>query len=377
MSANLYFYPLGNADSSLIRLENDQLILIDYANMCDDGNTDDLRCNLPVELRRILSETGKEDFDVVCFTHLDNDHVKRASDFFWFESLKETQKSGRPKIKELWVPACAVTEVGCEEESRRVRQEARTRLLAGEGIKVFARPKMLEEFLTTHGLSVEERRHCIVNAGELVPGFSLENESKAEFFVHSPFAWRINNREVEDRNQDSVVLHVTLRTEHNDSRLIFGGDVDAETLSKIVLTSERHDRHDRLQWDLLHLFHHCSWKSLSTEKPVDAVSPQEDVQRLLEVYGGNNAIIVSPSKPIPHPGSKEDFDPQPPHRLAANYYKELVLSKSGHFLVTMEYPNELEPKPLCFEVSKYGITRKAAIAQSSTLTVATTNQRAG
>lgn len=349
MPAHLYFFPLGNADTSLIRLSNGQLVLIDYACMCDTDDPDDLRCNLPLELRRVMSEADKDDFDVVCFTHLDIDHVKGAPDFFWFESLRATHQPGRPKIKELWVPASAITEVGCEDASRRVRQEARTRLIDGEGIKVFSRPAVLEDFLKEHGLTLEERKNCIVDAGRTVPGFSLAGGAEAEFFAHSPFAWRVNDREEEDRNQDSVVLQVTFRQSGNDSFVLFGGDVDADTLSKIVLTSEGHKRGHRLQWDLLHLFHHCSWKSLSLEKPVDKVIMHEDVKRLMESYCGYKPIIVSPSKPIPSAGSAEDENPQPPHRLAAEYYDQLTKSKNGNFLVTMEFPDKKSPK-LCRQI---------------------------
>ena len=98
-------------------------------------------------------------------------------------------------------PAAAVTEEGSGGCARVIRQEARHRLREGKGIKVFSRPERLHDLLASWGLTVEDRKSCIVDAGKYVPTFSKTGPEKAEFFVHSPFAWRVNDREVEDRNQ--------------------------------------------------------------------------------------------------------------------------------------------------------------------------------
>ncbi len=70
-------------------------------------------------------------------------------------------------------------------------QEARYRLEKGEGIKVFSCPERLHDLLAARGSKVADRAHCIVDAGQFVPGFSKTGSVKTEFFVHSPFAWRV------------------------------------------------------------------------------------------------------------------------------------------------------------------------------------------
>lgn len=215
----------------------------------------------------------------------------------------------------------------------------------GKGIKVFSRPDALKKWLEEKDLTVESRKDCIVDAGNPVPGFTLDGDEAAEFFVHCPFAWRTDDRGLEDRNQDSIVFQVTFRENDNDTHALFGSDVESETLSQIVATTKRHSRENRLLWDVLKLFHHCSYKSLDKDnKGDDETVPISEVKWLIEEQGHDRGIIVSPSKPIPKKGTTEDRDVQPPHRQAAAYYRRIIKDKDGEFRVTMEHPSSNEPK---------------------------------
>ena len=73
------FYPLGNADCCLIRLASGGRVLFDYANTRDPEDKTDLRCDLPTELRDDLDEADRSAYEVVAFTHLDEDHFKGAA----------------------------------------------------------------------------------------------------------------------------------------------------------------------------------------------------------------------------------------------------------------------------------------------------------
>jgi len=368
---------LGNADTSLIRLADSRLVLVDFANMRDPSDKDDKRCDLPAELRRALAEAGKKDFAVVCFTHLDADHVKGMKDFFWLEHLPSSQVGGRPKIEELWVPASAITETGVEDDAWAVRQEARHRLKKGSGIKVFSRPEALKAFLEENKLTVKDRKGCIVDAGQTVPGFSPDGPEAVEFFVHCPFAWRTDDRGLEDRNQDSIVFQATFREIGADTFALFGSDVESETISQIVTTTKKHSRQDRLLWDVLKLFHHCSYKSLDKDnKGEDETVPIPEVKWLIEDQGREGCILTSPSKPIPKKGTKEDQDPQPPHRQAANYYRHVIKDKDGEFRVTMEHPTQDAPKPFSVEITWSGARMVTAVA-SAIGTATSRSSRAG
>lgn len=96
----LTFYPLGNADCCLIDLANGQKILFDYADIRCEDDAEDLRIPLGEELRKNLKDANRDFFDVVAFTHLDNDHICKSSEFFHLEHAEKYQGEGRIKIRE-------------------------------------------------------------------------------------------------------------------------------------------------------------------------------------------------------------------------------------------------------------------------------------
>lgn len=374
--AQMTFFPLGNADTTLVRLADDRLVLFDYADRRDRNNYLDRRCNLPHELRNEMNLAEKQDFAVVCFTHLDDDHVCGAPDFFWFEHAAKYQGPGRAKIAELWVPAAAITEEGVDGDARIIRQEARDRLKRGKGIKVFSRPETLRSFLAANGIRLEDRESCIIDAGRLVPGFSKLASEKAEFFVHSPFAWRSDERGLEDRNQDSIIVQVTFSEQGSETHVLLGADADHETLTELVKATKRHGNEDRLEWDVLKLFHHCSYLSLGPVRGTDRTQPVDEVKWLMEEQARDGCIVISPSKEIPAKGTAEDRDPQPPHRQAANYYKGMLDEKNGEFRATMETPDKAKPKTFRVEITPMGAA-VTFIATTSIGTATSTPARAG
>jgi len=356
MTARVTFFPIGNADCCRIDLVGGRKVLIDFADKRDPKDPYDKRIDLAAEVRRDLDDANRDYLDVVCFTHLDTDHVKGSGEFFWFEHAACYQGSGRIKMREMWVPAAAVTEEGADDDARVIRQEARYRLKQGKGIKVFSRPERLHDLLESWGLTVADRASCIVDAGQTVPGFYKEGRDKAEFFVHSPFAWRLNDREVEDRNQDSIVMQATFVEGGVETCGILGSDADHETLTKIVETTKRHKREHRLLWDFLKLFHHCSYLSLGPERGKDETEAVPEVKWLFETQSRDGCLIVSTSDPIPDKGTEADKNVQPPHRQAANHHRRVVKEKSGQFKVTMEIPSVHRPKPLVIEITAGGVS---------------------
>ncbi|MBK1667305.1 hypothetical protein CKO28_04510 [Rhodovibrio sodomensis] len=374
--AYMTFFPLGNADSTLIRLADDQLVLFDFADTRDPKDALDRRCDLRHELRKEMNFARKEDFSVVCFTHLDDDHVCGAQDFFWFDHAEKYQGPGRAKIAELWVPAAAITEEGIDGDARVIRQEARHRLKRGSGVKVFSHPEALRSFLAENGIRLQDRMDCIVDAGRLVPGFSKLGPERAEFFVHSPFAWRSDERGLEDRNQDSIVVQATFSEQSSETCVLLGADADHETLTQIVKTTKRHGNENRLEWDVLKLFHHCSYLSLGPDRGIERTQPVEEVDWLMGEQARDGCIVISPSKDIPAKGTVEDRDSQPPHRQAANYYKWIVGERDGEFRVTMETPNKARPKPFRVDITAMGAA-VALVATTSIGTATSTPARAG
>lgn len=357
----IVFYPLGNADSYLVE-SDDKFLLFDYANTRNPDNPDDRRCDLPELLRDDIDFPRRDTLDVVAFTHLDNDHVCGASEFFFLEHAEKYQGSGRVKIKELWVPAAAITEEGCEDDARIIRQEARYRLKAGKGIRVFSRPEHLKAWFEKEKLTLESRRHLITDAGQMVPGWTKDGQG-VEFFVHSPFAERDGDK-VLDRNECSLVFQATFR--EGDTKFLMAADTPWENWEKIVRITKAKKNEGRLQWDIYKLPHHCSYLSLGAEKGKTETKPASEVQWLLN-QGLNGALVISTSKPI-----DDVEDDQPPHFQAKNTYKKNLQAKFGKFYVTMEHPNRVSPARLVIKVTpgKASVTTAAGIGISTVVSSA-------
>src|SRR5574337_1970825 len=111
----LTFYPLGNADCCKIDLANGRKLLFDHAHTRSDEDENDPRIDLAKVLREDLETDDRDYFDVVAFTHADDDHIHGSSDFFYLEHATKYQNGDRIKIKELWVPAAMITEEGSED----------------------------------------------------------------------------------------------------------------------------------------------------------------------------------------------------------------------------------------------------------------------
>lgn len=344
----LTVFPLGNADTSLVTLDNGQKLLFDYANMRNPNDKNDLRTDLPIALKNDL---GQQDYyDVVAFTHADNDHVCGASSFFYLDHDGQYQDGERIKIRELWVPAALIVETGLKDPDAKVLQaEARYRLRQGVGIRIFSRPKRLKDWCRNQDIDFDERRHLMTDAGQCVPNFTKDGQG-VEFFVHSPFAVRVDENTVIDRNDCSLVFQATFNYLGRDTRLILSADATHEVLSDMVAVTRVHGNEDRLAWDIFKLPHHCSYLSLSNEKGSEVTVPVPNVKWLFE-QGADGGKIVSTSWPIP----LDDTD-QPPHRQAANYYRRRSVAINGEFKVTMEHPTTSRPEPLVININNFGAT---------------------
>lgn len=377
MTAKLTFHPLGNADCTRFDLADGRKLLVDYADMLNRNDPGDRRCDLPTELKADLRAAKRDYFDAVLFTHLDDDHCGGSGDFFWFDHAAKYQGDGRIKIRELWVPAAAILEEGCEDCARVIRQEARYRLKKGYGVRVFSRPAKLKEWLEKNGLTLESRAGLITDAGQYVPGYSTSGPEKVQFFVHSPFGWRQDDNGIVDRNQDAVVFQATFLEGQRETYALFMSDIDHDSIEQIVQTTKRHKREDRLLWDVFKIAHHCSYLSVGPDKGEDETAPTADVKWLCETQGRSRCTLMSTSKSMPVKGSAEDKDVQPPHRQAGNYYKRVAGTKDGAFKVTMDLPSASKPKPTTIEITERGATLLIVSATVGAASVISTPARAG
>ncbi len=355
----LTFYPLGNADCCLLELSEGKKMLFDYANKRDESDDEDLRVDLPSQLREVVENS----IDVVVFTHIDDDHIHKFSDLFFLDHAEKYQSSDRLKITELWVPAAVVLEQGLTGEAKTLRTEARYRLKEGKGIKVFSEPEKLNDWFKEEGIDPGNVSKLIIGAGDTVPGFDKDSEG-VEFFVHSPFSKMLDKEEI-DRNGAGIVLQATFRCGETETKVIMGADTTYDVWADIVRISKYYNREDRLQWDVFKISHHCSYTALSDEKRRTKTIPVDEVSWLFE-QGKEGAILVSSNDPIPD-GYDDDL---PPHKQAANYYESVADSiDEAEFVVTMQHPNSSNPAPIVIHICEPGATlQKKEIAATAIIT---------
>lgn len=361
------FFPIGNADTCLIELDNDRRILFDFADMRNADDPDDKRCDLEKELRDRMGDD--KEIDIVAFTHLDTDHCNRAKEVFWLEHAEKYQDDERIKIKTMWVPATAILEEGVTGQARTLRAEARHRFIEGSGIRVFGYPDALDDFLKERNIEPAKRRNLISDAGTLCPEFNLDADS-VEFFVLSPFAEQCEDETVL-RNDTALFMQAKFEVEGTQTKLILSADVGYEVIDDIVRVTRDHGNDERLEWDINNVPHHSSYTSLAEDKGDDETEPGERLKWLYEDQGQDGGIMVSTSCPIPAKDTK-----QPPHRQAANYYKRVSKDLGGNYIVTMSNPTEAKPTPLTIEIGKSG-HKVVKSAGGSAAIIGTASPRAG
>lgn len=352
MKAKITFFPLGNADTTLIEVGG-KYILWDYANTKTEDK-DDKRCDLPAELNKRVNG----DFDVVCFTHADKDHIHRMTEYFYLDHDKQYQTEGRKKMRDLWIPAAILVDDKSNNDNDDIlRAEAKHRLKQGKGVKVFSKPEKLKDWLKGNGLDYEKVRHLIVDAGTLVPGWDKALQG-IEFFAHAPFMGHVDDTTVIDRNNSGILAQIVFGNAV-ETQLILGADFHADTWTNIVKITRLHKNHHRLNWDIFHLSHHCSYTALSDEKGEEKTEPGSEIAWLYETQGKDKCIVVSPSWEIEF----EDTD-QPPHFQAYYYYKDVAHEKKGQIEVLMEFPTKKKPAPLEIVIDDKGaeIQRENATA---------------
>jgi hypothetical protein len=357
------FYPVGCGDTSQIVLANGRRILMDFHHIADTEISNRPEINLAKQIKEELDAANRDYFDVVAFTHGDEDHIKGSTDFFELEHAQKYCGEGRIKIRELWVPAAMLVEeaeAGALTSDRvLLRQEARHRLRQGHGVRIFSKPEMLKDWMEDQGVEFAARKHLFVDAGTLVPGFSLPDDG-VEFFVHSPFVAHTDGGD-DLRNTCALIFNVRFVVDGVETDYLAIGDSDYGVLEQIVHITEYHQRMDRLAWDLFNIPHHCSYLALGPEKGERETIPAARVQQLLR-HGRREAYLVSSSDPIDN--SKSAYDQiQPPHIQARNAYEHYLTEVGGRkFVVTMEEPNYAHPKPLVFEISGGGCSWKRPVA---------------
>ncbi|MCY3866697.1 MAG: hypothetical protein OXG68_14765 [Chloroflexi bacterium] len=262
--ASVTFYPVGNGDTTLIRLTDGWAIMIDCnIRACDD----DEKC-YPVH-EKLLDDIDRDAhtrpyINAFILTHPDQDHCRGFQSVFYTgppsEYPEEDKKNELILINELWFPPrvfadhedelCDDAKAFLTEAERRMElyrngDDGRNDL--GNRLRIIG---------LTDSEDIEGLDGIVSNPGDVVDEIDGKRKDDFSFFVHAPFKADTDSEDGE-RNNASVVLQARFDVDDEVSvcLAIFGGDADYRVWSHILNKSDD----DSLSWDLLQAPHHCSW----------------------------------------------------------------------------------------------------------------------
>lgn len=366
------FYPLGNADCCLIKTGTGKVIAFDFADMHVPTDKFDRRLPLAANFKQDIGWPERKEVDLLAITHGDNDHIKGISDTFWLEHAIKYQSSERIKIKEMWVPAALICDSEAEDDCKILRAEAQHRFLSKKGIRVFARPEHLKEWVERRGRKLDDFRDIITDAGRLVPGWSKESQG-IEFFVHSPFAEHTSDGLL-DRNGNCLVMQATILEGGVNTRFLITADSVWENWQKMVSITKKHGNEEKLAWDIFKIPHHGSYLSMAPEKGDYITTPTDEFKWLLE-QGTERSVMVSSSWEVIMADDPDDV--QPPHAQTHRRYQKTAEEKDSELVITMENPSKSQPKRTLIEVTTAGATLKKIAVSAAALITSTQAPRVG
>src|SRR5690606_24124320 len=108
------------------------------------------------------------------------------------------------------------------------------------------------------------------------PEFNLDDDG-AEFFVHSPFATRQDDNQLEVRNDDAIAMQALFRVQSVETKLLLFADINYEVIDDIVKQSKYHQNEARLEWHVFKLSHHCSYTAIGPEKGNEKTEPSDNI----------------------------------------------------------------------------------------------------
>ena len=339
--AGFVFWPVGNGDSTTIVPAFDDLtVQVDLNHLEAADDSEDPRVPVLDHLVQILPKrSGRPYLGAFVLTHPDLDHCRG------FAEMQE-----RIDIGELWFSPRIFSEYKkdlCDdavafraEAMRRVKKTIEERWVAsGDRVRIIGYTDVLEDD-AFRGFP-EDRLTVPGNAVEEIDGNNCSRAFRA--FIHAPFKDDADG----DRNGTSIAMQVTLQNYGGYGCGMFLGDHAYPVLKRIFSISNDAD----LYWHVLLSPHHCSksamyWQEEGDKKPI----LKQDILEMMESVALDPGYIIASSEAIP---SRDTAGANPPHKKAANRYKEIAPTAFG---CTGEHGSQDAPQPIVFEVDSEGVT---------------------
>ena len=369
MTASITFFPVSNGDMTLVCLDNGQNLLIDINIRADADDEDEETPNVAEDLRGRLKrdDDGRLYVDGFLLSHPHSDHITGLRNHFHSgatEGELDRKKTTKILIREMWSSPVVFRRADAEQplcdDAKAWRQEARRRValfrekgeVGAEGDRILILGEDVDG-KTDDILDIVVKLNETINACN-----NLADESFEARLLGPLPPENDDDEETLRHNQSSVILRFSLRGGgiSDRCRYLTGGDAEVE-IWKRLWKSHGKTNSDWLSYDILLPPHHCSWRSLSSDRwseMGEKVKVDNDARNALS-QTRKGAVIVASCKPI-----KADDD-NPPHERAKREYVDILDDDADRFFCTDEYWADKE-MTLTFEVKSSGIVRKIGTA---------------
>lgn len=370
MPATITFFPVGNGDMTLIKLnDKDQttiLIDVNIRNAADDPNHD--ACDVASELRKRINKDGegRPYVDTFLLSHPDKDHCTGLSKHFHLAPLSDYNyeppdgEERKIVIREIWsspmVFRRASKNHSLSPDATAFNTEAKRRVklyreTTGVGITDGDRIMIIGE---DENGKTDDLSKILVKVGE---NFSMVN-GKENQHINMRVLGPLPKQEEEEneksliKNHSSVIIRFAIAADSNNiEACLFLTGGDAEVAIWENLWAKHKSNLGWLQYNLLQAPHHCSWHVLSYDSWSNCDDPKvnPDAKSALS-QAKSGAFIVASSNTI------NDETPDPPCVGAKDEYVNIVNKDGvkGKLICTEEYPTKEKPEPLEFSITAEG-----------------------
>lgn len=363
------YYPVGDADCTLIKLDNGMTVIVDCQILADltDGNGKqvmfDVKADLLKELK--IDGSGRPFVDLFISTHPHDDHCKGFSGNFYHGDVADYDKDKNKDeiiIEELWItPRGLKNDLSGPAEDIRKEAKRRRKLYDDDANVKGSRGN----YLRIIGYDKDkgfDSRYCYV-PGKLVTTVHETSLSWLDIFIHAPFKEDVEtSKKNDDKNATSIVVQFGFKIEkytEYKSKVLMGGDAEHEIWQHIL---DNNTDEEKLKWNIFLAPHHCSWSFFNESDNKKEIKPS--AENILNKQISNYAHIVTSSDEI-----KND-DSNPPCYEAKQQYIKKLKAGSSHFLNTATHCKVGSiPQPIVFKINEYGKTLRenATVAGASSI----------
>lgn len=371
------YYPVGNADCTLIKLDNGKTIIVDCQILADltDGRGKQICFDVKADLLEELKKdgSGRPFVDLFISTHPHDDHCKGFSGNFYHGAVEDYDDKANMDeiiIEELWITPRGLKN-NLSDTAVDIRKEAKRRRDIYDADATFKGSK--GNYLRIIGYDKDkdfDSRYCYV-PGKTVTSVHGSSLSWLEIFIHAPFKEDVEtSKKYDDKNATSIVVQFGFMIEGYTgykSRVLMGGDAEHDIWQHIL---ENNIDDEKLKWNIFLSPHHCSWSFFNEPDNKDEIMPS--AESILSKQIGEKAHIVASSNEI------KDDDNNPPCYEARKQYIKKLKSGSLHFLNTATYSKVGGiPQPIVFKIDGNGKRVKDITPIAGTSSISNPAPRAG